>query len=205
VAREAELAEMRRTLSSDGSRRVVVLHGLGGIGKTQLAITYAKRYRDEYSAIFWLNTKDETSIQQSFAKLARQILRQYPDASRLSALDIQQNHGEVVEAVKYWLSLPDNTRWLLIYDNFDDPKMGNGTDNAGVDIGRFLPEAHQGSVIITTRSSQVDLGHLIRIQKLKSINDSLEILATTSGRNSVQYGKVSLSKLTRALLTRYRR
>lgn len=36
--------------------RVVILHGLGGIGKTQLAITYAKQYRDECSAVFWLNT-----------------------------------------------------------------------------------------------------------------------------------------------------
>jgi hypothetical protein len=187
------LAEIRRTLSSDGSRRVVVLYGLGGIGKTQLAITYAKRYRDEYSAIFWLNIKDETSIQQSFAKVAKQILRQYPDASRLSALEIQQNHEEVVEAVKSWLSLPGNTRWLFIYDNFDDPKLGNATDDARVEIGRFLPEAYQGSVIVTTRLSQVSLGHLIRIQKLKSTYDSLQILATTSGRNGVLYGKVSLS------------
>ncbi|KAH8196611.1 hypothetical protein TruAng_009237 [Truncatella angustata] len=43
VARESEIAKMRRTLDSDGSRRVVVLHGLGGIGKTQLAVAYTKR------------------------------------------------------------------------------------------------------------------------------------------------------------------
>ncbi|KAI0810082.1 hypothetical protein GGR55DRAFT_689254 [Xylaria sp. FL0064] len=187
VAREKELAEMRRTLSSDGSRRVVVLHGLGGIGKTQLAITYVKRYRDEYSAIFWLNIKDETSIQQSFTKVARQILQQHPDASRLSALDLQQNQEEVVQAVKAWFSLPGNTRWLLVYDNFDDPKLGDGIDGAGIDIGRFLPEAYQGSVIVTTRSSQVDLGRRIRVRKLESIDDGLQILAMTSGRDSAHY------------------
>ncbi|KAI0798950.1 kinesin light chain 1 [Xylaria sp. FL0064] len=187
VAREKELAEMRRKLSSDGSRRVVVLHGLGGIGKTQLAITYIKRYRDEYSAIFWLNIKDETSIQQSFTKVARQILQQHPDASHLSALDLQQNQEEVVQAVKAWFNLPGNTRWLLVYDNFDDPKLGDGIDGAAIDIGRFLPEAYQGSVIVTTRSSRVDLGHRIRVRKLESIDDGLQILATTSGRDSAQY------------------
>ncbi|KAI0188088.1 kinesin light chain [Astrocystis sublimbata] len=187
VAREGELAEMRRTLSSDGSRRIVVLHGLGGISKTQLAITYTKRYRDEYSAIFWLNIKDETSIQQSFTKVARQILQQYPDAACLSALDLQQNHEEVVKAVKTWFSLPGNTRWLLVYDNFDDPKLGSGIDEAGIDIGRFLPEAYQGSVIVTTRSSQINLGHQIRIRKLESIDHGLQILETTSGRDSARY------------------
>jgi hypothetical protein len=55
VARETELAEMHRALSGDGSRRTVVLHGLGGIGKTQLSVAYAKRHKDSYSAIFWLN------------------------------------------------------------------------------------------------------------------------------------------------------
>jgi len=90
VAREEELAEMHGTLSGDGSRRTVVLHGLGGIGKTQLAVAYAKRHKDNYSAIFWLNIKDEDSLKQSFANLARQILREHPSASRLSSVDIKK-------------------------------------------------------------------------------------------------------------------
>ncbi|KAH8645433.1 hypothetical protein BX600DRAFT_490824 [Xylariales sp. PMI_506] len=187
VARERELAEIRRTLVSDGSRRVVVLHGLGGIGKTQLAVTYTKRYRDEYSAIFWLNIKDEASIQQSFTKIAKQILHQHPSADRLSALDLQQNSDEVVEGVKAWLSLPENTRWLLVYDNYDNPKLADRTDHAGIDIQRFLPTAYQGSVIITTRSLQINLGHSIRIRKLESKVDCLKILSTTSGRANLEH------------------
>ncbi|KAF3768241.1 hypothetical protein M406DRAFT_75494 [Cryphonectria parasitica EP155] len=147
VAREEELAEMHEKLMSDGSRRVVVLHGLGGIGKTQIAVMYAKRYRDEYSAIFWLNIKDEVSIQQSFTKVARQILRQHHNASRLSAIDLQQDHKEVTEAVKAWPCQPGNTRWLLIFDNFDNPRSACGNNDMGIDIHRFLPEAYQGPVI----------------------------------------------------------
>jgi MinD superfamily P-loop ATPase len=45
-------------LGGDGSRRVVVLHGLGGIGRTQLSIAYIKRHKDNYSVIFWLKIKD---------------------------------------------------------------------------------------------------------------------------------------------------
>jgi ATP/maltotriose-dependent transcriptional regulator MalT len=81
VAREEELTEMHKTLSSDGSRRTITLNGLGGIGKTQLTIAYAKRHKESYSAIFWLNIKDEDSLKQSFAKVAKQILREYPLAS----------------------------------------------------------------------------------------------------------------------------
>src|SRR5882762_552325 len=62
VARAEELAEIYGTLRGDGGRRTVVLHGLGGIGITQLTIAYAKRHRDSYSAIFWLNIKDEDSL-----------------------------------------------------------------------------------------------------------------------------------------------
>ncbi|KAI1739644.1 hypothetical protein F4680DRAFT_131809 [Xylaria scruposa] len=184
VAREREIAEVRRMLISDGSRRVVVLQGLGGIGKTQLAVAYAKRYRGDYSAIFWLSIKDQSSIQESFTKAARQILQQHPNASGLSALNLQHN-DEVVNAVKSWLSLPCNTRWLLVYDNYDNPRLGSDTDDTGIDISRFLPEAYQGSVIVTTRSPQVDLGHMIRIRKFESMNDGLQILATTSGLDSL--------------------
>ncbi|KAH0565161.1 hypothetical protein GP486_001439 [Trichoglossum hirsutum] len=189
VAREDELAEMRETLSGDGSRRTVVLHGLGGIGKTQLAVAYAKRNKDNYSAIFWLNIKDEDSLKQSFANLAKQILREHPSASRLSGVDIKGDFDEVVDAVKAWLSLPNNTRWLMVYDNYDNPKLSRNTDPAVLDIRKFLPESYQGSIIITTRSSQVKIGHPIRIKKLDGVRDSLEILSNASRREGLINGE----------------
>ena len=91
VAREEELGEMHANLSSDGSCRTVVLHGLGGIGKTQLSVAYAKRHKDSYSAIFWLNVKDKDSLKQCFAKIGRQILREHPSTSWLSKVDRNEN------------------------------------------------------------------------------------------------------------------
>lgn len=52
IAREAELLDIHASFTSNDSRRIVVLYGLGGFGKTQLAIAYAKRYRQSYSAFF---------------------------------------------------------------------------------------------------------------------------------------------------------
>jgi GTPase SAR1 family protein len=65
---------MHKILSGDGSRRTIILHGLGGVGKTQLTVAYAQRHKNGYSAIFWLNIKDEDSLKQSFANIAKQIL-----------------------------------------------------------------------------------------------------------------------------------
>ena len=179
VAREEELAEIHRKLNGDGSRRTIVLHGLGGIGKTQLTIMYAKRHKNSYSAIFWLNVKDEDSLKQSFIKVAKQILREHPSANIKGDLD------EVINAVKAWLSLPNNTRWLMIYDNYDNPKLPGITNPAAVNINKFLPESYQGSIIITTRSSQVKIGHPIRVRKLENVSDSLEILSNVSRREGL--------------------
>jgi hypothetical protein len=176
---------MHKALSGDGSRLTVVLHGLGGIGKTQLTVAYAKRHKGSYSAIFWLNIKDEYSLKQSFAKVARQILREHPSASRLSSVDMKNDLDEVIDAVKSWLSLPSNTRWLLIYDNYDNPKLPGITDPAALDIRKFFPESYQGSIIITTRLSQVKIGHRIHITKLQNMRDSLEILSHTSSREGL--------------------
>jgi hypothetical protein len=189
VAREEELVEMHRKLNSDGSRRTVVLHGLGGIGKTQLAVAYTKRHKDSYSAIFWINIKDEDSLKQSFAKVAKQILREHPLASWLGSVDIKGDLDEVINAVKAWLSLPNNTRWLMIYDNYDSPKLPDNTDPLAVNVHTFLPESYQGSVIITTRSSQVKIGHRIRVKKLENLNDSLKILSNVSRREGLIDGK----------------
>jgi len=189
VAREEEISEIHRSLGSDGSRRIVALHGLGGIGKTQTCITYAKQYRDNYSAIFWLNIKDEDSLKQSFARIAKQILQEHPSAGRLDSLDMAGNLDEVVDAVKAWLNLRSNTRWLMIYDNYDNPKLPGINDSTAVDIARYLPESWQGSFIVTTRSSQVKIGHRIHISQLRNLHDSLDILSNTSGQKNLSQGK----------------
>jgi hypothetical protein len=159
------------------------------MGKTQLSIAYAKRHRNSYSAIFWLNIKDEDSLKQSFAKVARQILQEHPSASPLTSIDLSGNLDDVVNAVKIWLSLANNTRWLLIYDNYDNPKLPGIIDSTAIDIRKYLPESYQGSVIVTTRSSRVTIGHRIHIRKLENMSDCLQILANTSRREILAKGK----------------
>jgi AAA+ ATPase superfamily predicted ATPase len=193
VAREKELAEINKILRNDGSRRIAVLQGLGGMGKTQLAVAYAKRYRNSYSAILWLNIKDGDSLKQSFAKAARKILQEHPSASGLSSVDLNANLDDVVDAVKAWLSLPENTKWLVIYDNYDNPKFPGNTDLTALDIRKYFPESYQGSIIITTRSLLVKIGHRIQVRKLERVQDSLEILSNTSGREELINGKDCLN------------
>ena len=96
---------------------------------------------------------------------AKRTLRYHPLASSLSIIDANGDLNEVVEAVKAWLSEVGNTRWLAIYDNYDNIKIRGNADVAAVDIGRFLPDADQASVIITTRSSQVRVGQCIPMRE----------------------------------------
>jgi hypothetical protein len=200
VAREPELAQIRDILASDGSRRTAVLHGLGGIGKTQLTVAYAKRYRHSYSAVFWLNIKDVDTLKQSFAKVAKQILQHHPTASRLSNLDTNSNLDEVVEAVKAWLSLPKNTRWLLVFDNYDNPKVPGNNDAAAIDVRDFFPQSYQGSIIITTRLAQVKVGRQVPIKKLSNMKDSLQILENASGRQMSLDGKIFYKSTDKSLI-----
>nr|POE83352.1 vegetative incompatibility protein het-e-1 [Quercus suber] len=189
VARVAELQELRSSLSSDGSRKVTVLHGLGGIGKTQLAIAYAKRYKDHYSGVLWLNAKDKDSLRSSFTTIAKQITREHTSVPRLHSLDLDRDVEEVVDAVKAWLSTLINTRWLIICDNYDNPKTPGNADPSALDLRLFLPEAYQGSIIITTRSAEVKLGHCMRISKLGALRDGLKILEDASGRKDLADGR----------------
>ncbi|KIN06814.1 hypothetical protein OIDMADRAFT_173997 [Oidiodendron maius Zn] len=186
VAREQELLKMHELLQDYSSRSCVVLHGLGGIGKTQLAIVYAKRYKEKYTAIFWLNANNENSLKLSFQDIAQQVLRSQPSTSILSSVDQDKDLDQVVSIVKAWLDFVRNTRWLMIYDNFDNPKTPGNPDNSVVDIRQFLSRADHGSIIITTRSSQVRQGTRLHIQKLLDIKEGLEIMSNMSGCRGIE-------------------
>jgi len=100
VGRETELEEMHRRLHGSSTRSTVVLHGLGGIGKTQLAFAYAKRHKERYTAVFWLNANNEESLRLSFRDVAQQVLNHHPSTSVLASMDLDGDLNQVVNAVK---------------------------------------------------------------------------------------------------------
>ena len=179
---------MYRLLHRRNTRSVVVLHGLGGMGKTQLALKYIRRYKEKYTAIFWLNANDEDSLRLSFRDIAQQILEHHPSINILASINLDEKLDQVVKAVKAWLKIPKNMRWLMIFDNYDNPRNTNNPDSSAVDVRQFLPGCDHGSIIITTRSSQVSQGRRIQVQKLPNIQDGLEILSNISGRKGIENG-----------------
>ncbi|KAF2682085.1 hypothetical protein K458DRAFT_391120 [Lentithecium fluviatile CBS 122367] len=84
-----------------------------------------------------------------------------------------------------WLEHAKNTRWLMVFDNYDRPKVPGNTDPSAVDIQQYLPKVYHGSIIVTTRLSNVNVGPRIRVGKLENVGDSLQILSNASRREGV--------------------
>ncbi|KAM0741615.1 hypothetical protein ACQRIT_004472 [Beauveria bassiana] len=208
VARQDELRQMHKLLRGLAGRLTVILYGLGGMGKTQLAMAYMKRHFSEYPVAIWLNARDEMALKQSFARAAEKIRRLDPSLVYLSAALDSEDLDEIWTAVKRWLEEPMNNRWIVTYDNYDDPRLDSGLiigrpshnnrtdpktkfqvhddgfDSKAFDIRPYFPTANHGSIIVTTRSSAVNFGPSMKIGKLRDANDSLEILAQTSRRKN---------------------
>lgn len=191
VAREKELLQMHELLIDHSSRSIVVLHGLGGMGKTQLSIQYIRKYRENYTAVFWLDANSEDSLRLSFRTIAQQILEYHPSTAAFRGVDLEGDLDEVISAVKTWLDLRDNKSWLMIYDNYDNPRTASHSDSSTVDVRQYLSESDQGSVIITTRSANVTLGARLHVQKLKDVKDGLKILSNMSRRRGIDDGMLA--------------
>ena len=99
VGRQEQLNAIHQELQHDGSRKTVVVHGLGGMGKTQLALEYAEQHRKEYSAVFWVNSKSEDMLKQGYAAAAGRIYREHPSLMYLKAVSEGGNLDEAAEEV----------------------------------------------------------------------------------------------------------
>ena len=194
VGRKEELFKINEAFQGNGSqRKVVILHGLGGMGKTQLAVAYIKEQRDTYSAIFCLNGKNEDTLKQSFAGIAERLHNEFPSSTLLKTAVEEKNADRMVAAIKQWLSIRKNTRWILVFDNVDNPKLPGVKDPQAYDVGLYFPEAHQGAILITTRSSRLKIGRVVSVKKLLDIQESITILKSTSGRIVLDQGTYNQS------------
>lgn len=177
VGRKSEIDEMGEAFKSGDQTqktRRLVLGGMGGIGKTQLAISYAHRNFQEYSSVFWLNATTEATLKDSLRKMAELIFD-------VPASELQE--GEVVlTRTHQWLSDSKNVEWLLIFDNYDNPNEFK--------IDTYFPSVSHGSIIITTRRPDLVAGRKMVLRPLQNAEESLEILQRRSQRENITSGMV---------------
>src|SRR5271155_717942 len=152
---------------------------LEGMGKTQLSIHFARRFVDTYSSIFWLNAQDESTLKAGLVKIATQVLEE-PSVNNSS------EEERIVQQMQQWFSRPDNDKWLVVFDNYDNPRVPHITSTTSYDIRDYFPHRVQGSILITTRSPRLTFAKQLAVKKLDDINQSLNILATRSGREIIK-------------------
>jgi hypothetical protein len=163
VDRPTEMAELERVLlprlgqNQCLRQKTHVLRGLGGMGKTQLAVEFAQRHHRRFSSVLWLDGRSEGILKRSIASCAGRIPQgQIPETSRRYTADGSADIHVVVRDVMAWLARPDNTAWLLIFDNIDRDYKAQGGDPDAYDIRRYLPDAGHGSVLVTTRLARLE-------------------------------------------------
>jgi tetratricopeptide (TPR) repeat protein/nucleoside phosphorylase len=122
------------------------LCGLGGIGKTQIAIEYIYRHLNRYEQIFWVNAATGHTLIADFASMARQL-----DLS----IDAEEEHGLLIKRMKHWLL--EHDQWLLILDNANTPEL----------VYDFLPGRYKGHILLTTQAQALGpLAQSIEVQEL---------------------------------------
>ncbi|KAF4447039.1 hypothetical protein FALBO_16995, partial [Fusarium albosuccineum] len=144
VGREEILARLQSWLFGM-ERRKVALVGLGGIGKTQLALQLAywvKKTKPDYS-VFWIPALSAASFEQACMQIAE-------------VYDIQTaDSDDVKKSVRQYLSSKSAGKWLLVVDNADDAQTVMGSADVQNSIYRFLPQSDEGRILFTTRYRKI--------------------------------------------------
>ncbi|MFC0003942.1 FxSxx-COOH system tetratricopeptide repeat protein [Micromonospora siamensis] len=160
TGRGVPLVELRERLSGGSTAVVQALHGMGGVGKTTLAIEYAHRFAGSYDLVWWINAEQPTLIGEQFTALGA-------EAGWISA-DVQTTNSAALVLQR----LRGETGWLLVFDNVEKRE----------DLAAWLPQG-AGHVLITSRNPgwdqlarPVPLPEFTRTESVQLLRHSLPAL-----------------------------
>ena len=132
TGRKLEIENLHRDFFSGVTeKRIQVLSGLGGVGKTKLSLEYAYKYLDQYTLIWFFHAEDPTQFRQEITRLVQTL--NLPEAQ-------SENSDQHLNALKKYLESRD--KWLLLLDNAEGPS----------DIKDILPSVLRGHVLATSRN-----------------------------------------------------
>jgi hypothetical protein len=131
TGRSEVIVRLETELNSGPAAAVTqAIAGLGGIGKTQLALEYCYRNREKYKVIWWIRAESKETRITDFVALGQ----------RIGVIDIESSDDSAsIRPIIEWLDR--NFGWLLIFDNVEDPS----------DLDSLLPTAGRGHILITSR------------------------------------------------------
>lgn len=159
TGREEVLSHLHDTLMAAKAAaltQIQAISGLGGIGKTQIAVEYAYRYREAYHSVLWVRAASPNALISDFVTLAS--LLHLPEQD-------EQDQNILVAAVKRWLAY--HKEWLLIMDNADDLELA----------ADFLPTGDNGHILLTTRTEATGgIAPSITIEKMERDEGTLLLL-----------------------------
>ena len=169
TGRESLLDNLREALASGkyaAFTQTQAITGLGGVGKTQLALEYAYRHKGYYNVLWWVRSEEAATLGDAYRELAAEL-----------NLPPMEDPREVVKAVRTWLE--QNGDWLLVFDNAQKFE----------DLKDYLPRIGSGHVIITSRNqSWGNVAEMLSVDVFTP-KESIEFLCKRTGQKDEEAAK----------------
>ncbi|CAG9977745.1 unnamed protein product [Clonostachys byssicola] len=190
VKRQAEVEKLHQLLSNSSACQVAALWGLGGSGKTQIALEYAyQRWDARDCSVFWVHADMEATFVQNYKTIARKL-----------GLDDTQNEENLLGAVRDRIESLES--WVLVIDNTDDIKVFLPGQSAKktANLIRYIPQSagKSGTVLWTSRDERIDeivgSGRAIEISRMTEA-EGRELLYTKWNKKDSGAKDATITKL----------
>lgn len=197
VGREVALQSLEKLLSRQGSHQRTTIFGLGGCGKSALALEFAYRAitKDIEYPVFWVPAINRESFELAYREIG--LLLRLPG--------ITDDNADALQLVKKRLDLTSTGDWLMIIDNADDDSLLLGDSHSVPESPRlsdYLPRSERGKIIFTTRSRKtaenLTQSNIVKLDDM-DVTEARQLMAQRLSEKALLQDEPAVEELLRLL------